>query len=53
MSGRNENKGEFTSVALSGGKDSTCALLLMIEKGMPKGKSDTNSADILAYLKAE
>ena len=35
MSGRNENKGEFTSVALSGGKDSTCTLLLMIEKGMP------------------
>ena len=35
MSGRNENKGEFTSVALSGGKDSTCTLLLMIERGLP------------------
>lgn len=35
MSGRNENAGTFTSVALSGGKDSSALLLLMIEKGMP------------------
>lgn len=35
MAGRNENKGDFTSVALSGGKDSSALMLLMIEKGMP------------------
>lgn len=35
MAGRNENKGDFISVALSGGKDSSALMLLMIEKGMP------------------
>ena len=35
MAGRKENTGTFVSVALSGGKDSSCLLLLMIEKGLP------------------
>ncbi len=32
---KGNNKDDYISVALSGGKDSTCQLLLMIEKGLP------------------
>ena len=35
MTGKEKNKDDYVSVALSGGKDSTCQLLLMLEKGMP------------------
>ena len=35
MAGKKENAETFTSVALSGGKDSSALLLLMIEKDMP------------------
>ena len=34
MAGKKEITGTFTSVSLSGGKDSTALLLLMIEKDM-------------------
>ena len=29
------SKNDFHAVSLSGGKDSTCLLLLMIERGLP------------------
>ena len=35
MSKTNENGNFYHAVSLSGGKDSSCVLLLMIEKGMP------------------
>ena len=35
MTKTNENGNFYHAVSLSGGKDSSCVLLLMIEKGMP------------------